>query len=666
MSSVSSIRWEKERIDAFSSRPQKHNVSVMRDLLESDVDFEWPANLGECSGNHCDISGDVGKIPLKWKGFISDKTNASIDMYEAGPDFCFKKCFVVKTIRDTDSQKARKMTAKEVENMKDLRHPHVAALLGTFTFQARLHILIFPAACCDLYNFMRQMSSGFDKDRIASHSDSTNTIDRDTTVSKLVQESKVASASKYKEHDAQEIHSELWPLTLPVDEKIKLLRSYFVCLSQALSYLHGSGVRHKDIKPENILIDESGSAILTDFGISRRFPKHTPHATNNERNFTRKYASPEMMEDETTFRDDPSDVFSLGCVFLEMATLLLGNNLHNLSDHYATIVNDSSKEEAYHCNLGNVHSWIDYLRTSRGFKPVQEHWLPGARNEVPDSDPSPDNHMTAALVDIREMLDEIPSKRPKSEGLWQRFQHISAMRCRDCDPRRPVDIWKPSARQRRDAQTGLDNRRSLHAIEKKDLKSRELPVSGFIDSTRLSARFEPSVRKAQKNGKHGHIRTRSEPDSPISKLNGDTPAHRTKAASAPSSRVLVHHKEEMIPEGTRPEVAQSLAHSSPGVFIHETSTDIIHQIPDDVELTQSLRLSRPQATKFGLSHRRAARLGQQSRTTHRKEATRDETSVPQLERSTPPPQARIIVYDVSQTIAFETVFASLKGTYISP
>ena len=597
MNSGSSVRWEERNVDASSSQPLRHRDSVMRTFLESDVDFEWPAKFGECSGNHCDISLDVGNIPLIWKKKISDK-NASIDMYEADSDYRFKKPFVVKTIRETDSQKARKMTAKEVENMKDLRHPHVAALLATFTYQARLHILIFPAACCDLHEFMKRMSRGFEKDQVASHSDGTSTVDSDTTISKHLQNPNVGSANKHREHDAQEIYSEPWPLTIPVDEKNELLRTYFVCLSQALSYLHASGVRHKDIKPANILIDESGSVILTDFGISRRFPKHTPHATNNERNFTRKYASPEMMEDETTLRDDPSDVFSLGCVFLEMATLLLGKNLHNLSDHYATIVNVSSKEEAYHCNLGSVHSWIDYLRTSRGFEPVQEHWLPGNRNEVSGFNPSPDNHMTAALVDIRQMLDETPSNRPESEGLWQRFQHISATKCRDCDPRRQLDIWKPSAKQQRDAQTGLNNRRSLHAIEEKDLKSRELSVSG-------------------------------------------------------------DNKEVMTREETRPEVAQASARNSPADVVQGTSTDTGHHLSHNVEST------RPQATKIGLLNRRAVRQGLQSRTPNQTRATVDENSVSELEMYTSP-QTRIIVYDVSQTIAFETIFASLKGTCISP
>ena len=45
-----------------------------------------------------------------------------------------------------------------------------------------------------------------------------------------------------------------------------------------------------------------------------------------------------------------------------MATLLRGKSLSDFFDHYAPIVNDSTKEEAYYCNLGRVSSWIDCFK----------------------------------------------------------------------------------------------------------------------------------------------------------------------------------------------------------------------------------------------------------------------------------------------------------------
>lgn len=642
-----SPKWEEKTIDASKSQPPRPNVSVMREFHESDDAFVWPKHLGKCSGNHCDISQSA--IPLAWKRMISDKRNASIDMYEAGPGFTFQKPFVVKTIRGPDNQKASKMTANEVKNMKDLRHPHVTALLATFTFQARLSILIFPAACCDLHQFMKRISKSFEKGRVTSHSDDTITVDGDTTSSRHPQSFNVASASKHKENNLREVP---WPLNTTHDKQVEMLRGYFVCLSEALSYLHGSGVRHKDIKPENILIDESGSVLLTDFGISRRFPKHTPHATNDEWEFTRKYASPEMMKDRNALRDDHSDIFSLGCVFLEMATLLLGNNLNNLSDHYVTIINDSGKEVAYYCNLEKVYSWIDHLRALRGFKTVQEHLLPGEFNKIDNFQPSPDNHMTAALVDIREMLDETPLNRPVSTGLWQRFQHISAIKCRDCDPRRPADIWKPSARQKKDAQTGLDNRRSLHAIGEKRPRSNEASVPGDIDSPNPSTGIIPnqSLRKSsqQRHSRHGHIRTRSEPESPTLQLNGDI--RETQTVISPSAV----QESEAVPEETNPGIAQASATTSPANVYQG-------QVSNDAGPARPSLSADPQATNPELSHQRAIRQVQQSRAPNRRPIAGEDRSASGVKKCTPPPHTRVIVFDRSRIRVFETDFASLKG-----
>ena len=648
--------WEESKIDTPSSQPLHQNVSVMRNFLESGDDFEWPEDLGKCSGNHCDISGDV--IPLNWKKCISDTRNASIDRFEAGPKFRFQKPFVVKSIRGMDNQEAWNMTAKEVNNMKDLRHPHVTALLGTFTYQARLNILIFPSACCDLRQLMSKMSERIEKELSASRSGRTSPMTSDTTNPGHPWDSTVGP------HKSQEVHAEPWPLIIPIDKQIEMLRGYFVCLSQAISYLHSSGVRHKDIKPENILIDESGSVILTDFGISRRFPKHTPHATNNEWKFTRKYASPEIMKDRNTLRDDPSDVFSLGCVFLEMATLLLGRSLSSFSDHYAPIVNETSKEEAYYCNLGSVHSWIDCLRAPRGLKPVREHSLPGEIGNIQKIYPDSDICMTAALVDLREMLDETPSSRPDSRGLWQRFQHISAIKCRDCDPRRPHDIWQPSAKQQRDAQTGLINRRSLHAINEKNVISRELPVLEDIDSTMLSAQFKPNASPRRKgrasspstqrhrHSKDGYFWTRSEPEASMLQANGNTQKYKMRAIRSPSPESGTAQK-----QGT---ACEDFTHGSGPASIQTSRAKANHE--------NHLDVGRQSPHNMGANHsRRSVRLDQQSREApNQSGAIEEDTSTSELNESTSNSQTRVLVYDVSQKIVFEADLAFLRGGCISP
>lgn len=463
-------------IDGLSSQSDCENDSrdsVMREFLQDEDgdELEWPSGLGQISGSHCDLESSQ-PIPFKWRKRLSDK-RASIDEYQALPPFKFKKLFVVKTIRDQDSQKAQKMTAKEVDNMRGLRHPHIAALLGTFTHQARMNILIFPAARCDLQYFMNRMSN--------------DSGDLSTTDTSQGLHSLDATSERSSTHGG--VHRSSWPVSLSAETISEILRGYFVCLSQALCYLHEQDVRHKDIKPANILIDQSNSVILTDFGISRRFPKNTSHFTDDEANFTRKYASPEMMEDRRVGRDDASDVFSLGCVFLEMATLLLERTLKGLSDRCSTTINESAKDEAYHRNLQKVDEWIEYLGVSRGSTSVSEHRVSENSLENQEFPPSSNNHLIEALADIRKMLDEVPQNRPASRDLWQRFKNISSKPCRDCDPRSDK-MWKPSEKQRKGEKKGLLNRRSLQTHER-ELKNRERDPFRETDNAMLSASHVP-------------------------------------------------------------------------------------------------------------------------------------------------------------------------------
>ena len=655
----------------------------MRKFLESDIEFTWPEHLGECQGSHCDLRPDEG-IPLKWIGKISDRTKASIDKYEA-PGFAFREAFVVKTIRGTNSQKVRNMTANEVNNMRDLRHPHISALLGTFDHQERLSILIFPAACCDLHQYMKQLSKDLQIIREQSHP--SHALHRDVSPSSYTstQDSTTSPARRpqgpelvTRKHTANEDPVKAWPLLLPVERKLRLLRCYFVCLSQALSYLHESGVRHKDIKPENILIDESGRVVLTDFGISRRFPKDKPHVTNNEWNFTRKYASPEIMKDKRMPRDDPSDVFSLGCVFLEMATLLLKENLSRFSEYYTTTVNVSAKEEAYHRNLEKVYSWIDHLRTTNEIKTVQDRWRPGGGSRAQDIISNANYEVVAALPHIQQMLDEVPLERPLSKTLWQCFQNISSERCEDCDPRRTKDMWKPSIRQQENAKTGLINR-TVHVEEGLDIEAREPFRYGEIDSTLLSAHSmhdrsdrreirgsSPSTRLGSFS-RYDHPRAIPTPKFPVSQRPIGS-AGRSDGSTTPRLHI----------SATNEGIMNSEEVPSPSQMIIASVASVENSLLDDqTRVLRSIEAipSSPRSQNSGLQAAKGdSGLPTASSPITRSQAlqiqaNKQEKSVYQEKIPTANkedilnPQKAILVYDVAQTIPFVTVFADLKGVF---
>jgi eukaryotic-like serine/threonine-protein kinase len=100
---------------------------------------------------------------------------------------------------------------------------------------------------------------------------------------------------------------------LPVPEAV----AYAIEIARALGIAHSRGIVHRDVKPQNVLIDTEGSAKVTDFGIARTLDQEGLTADGRVLGTT-DYVSPEQALGHPV--TGQSDLYSLGIVLFEMLT----------------------------------------------------------------------------------------------------------------------------------------------------------------------------------------------------------------------------------------------------------------------------------------------------------------------------------------------------------
>lgn len=175
---------------------------------------------------------------------------------------------------------------KEIYILSKLDHPRIIRFLGVFEFGPTINILMEYApngSLCELVDLRRKKEIHFDEQEI--------------------------------------------------------LR-FFCDLLMGVNYLHIRNIIHRDLKPENVLLDWNYRVKIADFGVSKIFPStdHNTPLTDG----TPLYMAPEL------FHNYPynykSDVWSLGVIFYELATLKLPFVGRDINELYSAINSGQYKD----------------------------------------------------------------------------------------------------------------------------------------------------------------------------------------------------------------------------------------------------------------------------------------------------------------------------------
>ncbi|OCL07353.1 kinase-like protein [Glonium stellatum] len=187
----------------------------------------------------------------------------------------------------------------------------------------------------------------------------------------------------------------------PVVERREWLWTWFGCLAGALDYMHDSGVRHQDVKPSNI-VHRGRNIYFTDFSSADEFRVGHTTSTESPACTSDMYSAPEVFE----FGERHglgTDIFSLGCVFLEMLTVLCQTTVASFQEFCCTDVtkpNNRSRVLLYRNSLGQVREWFSHHEAHQEIYKTIECMLEQKREDRP-----------RAQVVLRSMLELTYPKR---------------------------------------------------------------------------------------------------------------------------------------------------------------------------------------------------------------------------------------------------------------
>ncbi|KAK3315585.1 kinase-like domain-containing protein, partial [Apodospora peruviana] len=188
--------------------------------------------------------------------------------------------FAMRTFHNVFSAKDRAKILREIAVLEVCFHKNIVQLREAFSLENDLRLIMFPWAPCTLSLFLRMPD--FQRE-IRCPWFAQGSADSDRCIYRILFE-----------------------------------------LADGVSYLHGRSIKHKDTKPDNILLHQENSSqcitpLITDVGISKVY---IPGAGTNPRDSTYVYLAPEQHDMVASTLE--SDIWQLGCCFAEILSVAVG------------------------------------------------------------------------------------------------------------------------------------------------------------------------------------------------------------------------------------------------------------------------------------------------------------------------------------------------------